>query len=689
MSDTNTGTAIDVGGWFSDRGLPFTSDMATILDDVWGLKNVEELKLFKLKEFLELFEHEKKIIRRKAEKVWEELGRDNAFNSKKSARKRNHLNQAQSQKKSKPNSNSTHAIRDNNVVISVLHPTFIKEGQKGFTRVVTETKEEKEIKKQERKRREQQEKEEAAAARQEATSVDSDTSADDDSSDDGMSLASLDGLGEKQAAKPAAVLALPPSNFRVGRCQLSQDLLDVACSDEKKIWAADKLLPKDTSCEDVENLEDHRGMYRRLGPNLSKTSSQDEVNKAISTITKEWRTSALRTHSDKTSDPKKHDEFLDAKAAYESKKGAFFLGDKDENGGYARRVYYDKVGEEFREQFKDEFDENYPDYSFAKRALEIDDTKRRQEIYLKAQKTRVTNQDTSGLEKIDIHWDKKKGQQNMHLKLHVWNLLTGAKGGKQYTVSEIARYIRKVLYKSDKKKWTGIAKGDDRFASIRGVINRIKVGGGKGHYDNAKPSNSKTAKSGARGRKVSAPVRKVSASCLALFLLVNLPSHIPLTNRCVQIQMEKKLIEWCDKQWGKNKVVTRGIIFRRALEFLPNFCGGKTSKKCFRRMKEWFYNGFNKRCKLSKRRISSTGQKLPKDWEKKVASIIARVAKAQMPRQRGDGSFHGGVSDAKMGNTVGSKGVERTAKSAVLLALRVKRRIGSLYNSLCSKMVVR
>ena len=115
--------------------------------------------------------------------------------------------------------------------------------------------------------------------------------------------------------------------------------------------------------------------------------------------------------------------------------------------------------------------------------------------------------------------------------------------------------------------------------------------------------------------------------------------------------MEKTLIIWCDKQWESNKVLTRGIIFRKALEMYPNFCGGKKNRKCFRKLKKWFYYGFKKRCKLSKRRISSTCQKLPKNWEDKVASIVRRVSKAQMPQQRVDGTYHGGVSDAMMGNT--------------------------------------
>ena len=68
-------------------------------------------------------------------------------------------------------------------------------------------------------------------------------------------------------------------------------------------------------------------------------------------------------------------------------------------------------------------------------------------------------------------------------------------------------------------------------------------------------------------------------------------------------------------------------------------------------LKSWFYGGFKKLAKLSKRRISSTGQKLPEKWEIMVECIIDRVAQKQMPQKRPDESFHPGVTDAKMGNT--------------------------------------
>ena len=115
--------------------------------------------------------------------------------------------------------------------------------------------------------------------------------------------------------------------------------------------------------------------------------------------------------------------------------------------------------------------------------------------------------------------------------------------------------------------------------------------------------------------------------------------------------MEKVILKWCKEQWNKNKVVTRGIIFHKALCIYPKHSGGKSNNKIFTVLKSWFYGGFKKRAKLSKCRISSTGQKLPDKWEVMVERIIDRVAQKQMPHQRPDGSFHPGVTDANMGNT--------------------------------------
>eukprot|EP00957_Ditylum_brightwellii_P131189 10006193-Ditylum_brightwellii.AAC.1 len=87
------------------------------------------------------------------------------------------------------------------------------------------------------------------------------------------------------------------------------------------------------------------------------------------------------------------------------------------------------------------------------------------------------------------------------------------------------------------------------------------------------------------------------------------------------------------------------------MEIDPSFKGGVNSYCFFDHMKNWFYFGFNRRHNLSRRKISSTGQKLLNDWEDKRANIVARVAKCQTPCKRVDGSFAPFVEDDDFGNS--------------------------------------
>ena len=86
-------------------------------------------------------------------------------------------------------------------------------------------------------------------------------------------------------------------------------------------------------------------------------------------------------------------------------------------------------------------------------------------------------------------------------------------------------------------------------------------------------------------------------------------------------------------------------MLRKAMVINPGFLGGVGSQGHFSKLKNWFYYGWKKRFKLSTRKISSCGQKLPRDWQAKVANIIARISKGQMPHQRMDGSFCPGADD--------------------------------------------
>ena len=109
---------------------------------------------------------------------------------------------------------------------------------------------------------------------------------------------------------------------------------------------------------------------------------------------------------------------------------------------------------------------------------------------------------------------------------------------------------------------------------------------------------------------------------------------------------------WCARHWQNNKKITCDIIFRQAIVFDPTFlCGGLSNPNIFMALKNLFYGGFKKQSKLSRRVVSSMGQKLPNNWKGKHACIVRRAVNTQMPRQRGDGTFQPGVTDDKMGNT--------------------------------------
>ena len=97
----------------------------------------------------------------------------------------------------------------------------------------------------------------------------------------------------------------------------------------------------------------------------------------------------------------------------------------------------------------------------------------------------------------------------------------------------------------------------------------------------------KTIRPGARGRKPLSPTKKVRCwfSINVTLLLYT------LLNTFVGSQMEHELLGWCKRQWDRRKVVTRGIIFRKAIQLHPAHCGGKADPNVFARLKNGFTVG--------------------------------------------------------------------------------------------------
>jgi len=90
---------------------------------------------------------------------------------------------------------------------------------------------------------------------------------------------------------------------------------------------------------------------------------------------------------------------------------------------------------------------------------------------------------------------------------------------------------------------------------------------------------SKSLQPGARGRKVIDPTR----------------------------DLKKEPYKWCRAKWEDDRHVTRAIVFHQAMVINPGFLAGLGSLGHFANLKNWFYYGFKKKIKLSKRKISSCG----------------------------------------------------------------------------------
>ena len=90
------------------------------------------------------------------------------------------------------------------------------------------------------------------------------------------------------------LLALPPSNWRDGRCALSTNLEDPATEDERLAWDND-IMPEGK--RNVNNLEDPDGYYEVLG--CDKTSSDDEVGQQLKRLKRQVKQKLLKYHEDK------------------------------------------------------------------------------------------------------------------------------------------------------------------------------------------------------------------------------------------------------------------------------------------------------------------------------------------------------------------------------------------------------
>ena len=105
----------------------------------------------------------------------------------------------------------------------------------------------------------------------------------------------------------------------------------------------------------------------------SVLSSDEDIGVAPKTAKKGFFGLGRTHHPDKTEDTEKIELFKKAKEQYELQKTAFkTLGTINLMGNaYADRIIYNRKGEELRRNLTTVFEEQYPNSTFAQRAMEI------------------------------------------------------------------------------------------------------------------------------------------------------------------------------------------------------------------------------------------------------------------------------------------------------------------------------
>jgi hypothetical protein len=611
--------------WFRSKTLPWSDEIEDFLDDK-GFLTVEQLKFITKDQWDGLFSTSKYVVKQTAEKVYNDY-LDKEVDLKKCATEL-HLNLSPPVKKT-PAKKAPHKDDGSSKKMDSF----------GFTVKVIKTKDQKinEKKERERKRRAEEQLERGAELSDgdEDDVVEMMLDNDDDEDDDDVDNRKLP--------------ALPPSDWRRCRCALSQHLNDPVSSDWKLVWDISLLPPDKQPGKDVTDLEDTLGYYKAVGCN--KTTSDEALKTKVEEELKKARQNMTRFHQDRveTADANKYSKWKEKFDKIKRVKKE--LCKKDDNGCYPNRFAYDRKGEAlielmlevsvvvvyFHYYFQPTIIFNSPSLSLLNtqtiintyncsiedRISHVKDCMRREQIYTKKKETYANVGNEVLPTRIARQWNTNKGgQQDNKVRVLICEAFQ-----KNYTNSEIALEIRKVAFRREYFDENQKAK-DNIYESIGKLMRRLRKqfnGGllnellsltGK---EKMKSLKKKSINPNARGRK-----QLNSAS-----------------------ELEEELGRWVTKLEEEEKRITRTMIFRKALEFDPDFQGGD-----LKRLKKWFYYGFVRRFDLSLRMIASVGQKLPKNWEAKMVDMRGRVRHRQRPSAQPDGRvLITGVTDAYYFNT--------------------------------------
>ena len=237
----------DVKGWFLDHSLLWTDEIDKDLSGK-GIECVEDLKLLPPEVFYDLFKAGSFTVKEKAKHAHRELMKEKFEFAKcnKHIPTKDNIRAPPSSSKA-PVKSHNHKMNMNNMgadLTSFPH----------FSRKVTKTAEEKKADRELRKKQK----------------MCTDLIAVDSDAEDSATTPANSSRPAGTTTSHGPLLALPPSDWRIGRCSRAKELNDIADGDERICWGEHGLSDKTYL-----DLEDPEGYYALLV--CSKESSDDEV----------------------------------------------------------------------------------------------------------------------------------------------------------------------------------------------------------------------------------------------------------------------------------------------------------------------------------------------------------------------------------------------------------------------------
>lgn len=375
---------------------------------------------------------------------------------------------------------------------------------------------------------------------------------------------------------------------------------DPAPAYEKVLWDRTRI-PTIQQQSLSNDFEDIRGLYKRLGPGLSRTSSDKEIDDAVKRAKAKYRADAILYHPDKNPGNDTSALFQEVNERWVQVQEVVNRFNAAGTGGASGRLLYDMKCDAVKACWSIEV--QYNDTA----AQETFATEQRT---AKRKTTKQTRRVLSNFDKCVTLYNKRGWQTN------AWRVVVSKAVNENKTRADITRAIR---MQCGSAGWDGVAKNNQEYLTIfkKVTVTVDMVKSKKLDLDKLDAMSPTEKEIFLKSTRVSIPDKTKAV-----------PS--------VQYMMEVDLFQYCSQMRNKGVRLSRMVVFRKVNSLYPLFKGGPTSDGYMSKVKAWFYHGFVKRYNLSYARISGASRKLPQGWQEKAANISARVGRTQLETRVGN-----------------------------------------------------